>query len=513
MKLIPERTLMWVTGNEGGNPMTKSGGRRIVSTSSIIGRRRSRLVMQLRLLGAVLAFAAKAFGGSAPPALSADNSPVNLSSKYGSGHFGSWFVDGFGLPAFRYQIDEQSDPRAQQPELAGGTEAQHQVGNDHIVAAAFNHGYTELWSQDRLMQWANLYQPQSQHYAGGYGYLNTDGAVFSTLWLDRPPGASLERDFGVGYFGKVLKAAGVTVQQVIYAPFGDDPLLLDDVTISNRTSAPKRVSWFEYWDVNPYDQTGQLNRGVGQPAWDSSTMTLSVSQSGGAADDTAPLSIFAAVLAGPLDGYETSVETFFGSGTRASPAGAPGAALFAFRAPLTLAPKQTVTLRYAYGMAHADQIAGLIAKYGAQPGPFAASEQSWQSWLPKADFGVSRRWVARELAWDAYLLRSASVYEEVSGNHTITQGGYYQYFTGLNWGTRSWPHYMLPMVYADPELAREILRYTISLQPQVGGQLPYGTGPLYTCPSRELVLVHSRGVQHDDRGTVGRGEARPQAVI
>ncbi|MFI5366174.1 MAG: hypothetical protein ACHQ4J_11170, partial [Candidatus Binatia bacterium] len=82
--------------------MTKTGGRRIVSTCSIIGRRRSRLVMQLHLLGAVLAFAAKAFAGSAPPALSADNSPVNLSSKYGSGHFGSWFVDGFRLPAFRY---------------------------------------------------------------------------------------------------------------------------------------------------------------------------------------------------------------------------------------------------------------------------------------------------------------------------------------------------------------------------------------------------------------------------
>ncbi|MFI5280869.1 MAG: GH36-type glycosyl hydrolase domain-containing protein, partial [Gemmatimonadales bacterium] len=67
---------------------------------------------------------------------------------------------------------------------------------------------------------------------------------------------------------------------------------------------------------------------------------------------------------------------------------------------------------------------------------------------------------------------------EVCGAHTITQGGYYQYLSGLNLGTRSWPHYLLPMVYANPALAREILRYTIALQPQVGGQLPYGTGPL-----------------------------------
>src|SRR5262249_29739716 len=99
-------------------------------------------------------------------------------------------------------------------------------------------------------------------------------------------------------------------------------------------------------------------------------------------------------------------------------------------------------------------------------------------WLPKADFGRRSRWVARELAWDAYLLRSASVYEEVCGHHTITQGGYYQYEAGLNLGFRSWPHYLLPIVYTDPALAREILRYSIALQPQIGGRFPYGTGPL-----------------------------------
>src|SRR5262249_46235124 len=108
----------------------------------------------------------------------------------------------------------------------------------------------------------------------------------------------------------------------------------------------------------------------------------------------------------------------------------------------------------------------------------AASERAWESWVPKADFGRTRKWVARELEWDAYLLRSATVYEELCGHHTITQGGYYQYLGGFNLGYRSWLHYMLPMAYAEPALAREILRYSISLQPQGGGQLPYGTGPL-----------------------------------
>ena len=84
------------------------------------------------------------------------------------------------------------------------------------------------------------------------------------------------------------------------------------------------------------------------------------------------------------------------------------------------------------------------------------------------------RWVARELAWDAYLLRTASVYEEECGAHTITQGGYYQYTAGFNWGFRSWLHYLLPIVYTEPELAREILRYSIKLQPEV----PRGVRPV-----------------------------------
>ena len=47
----------------------------------------------------------------------------------GSGNFGQWGVDQWGLPVYHYTDNEISDPRAQQSELAGGTGAQHQVGN------------------------------------------------------------------------------------------------------------------------------------------------------------------------------------------------------------------------------------------------------------------------------------------------------------------------------------------------------------------------------------------------
>ena len=66
---------------------------------------------------------------------------------------------------------------------------------------------------------------------------------------------------------------------------------------------------------HPTRQPGGTVRRVGQPAWDPSTMTLSVAQSGGKGNDTAPLAIFAAVLAGPVDGFETSLDSFFGGST------------------------------------------------------------------------------------------------------------------------------------------------------------------------------------------------------
>jgi hypothetical protein len=423
--------------------------------------------------------------------------PDSIASAYGSGSFGRWEVDAFGLPLYRYTADEERDPNARQYELGGATRAQHQVGNDNIKGMAYNDGYTQFWSQDRLAQWANLYEPQSHHYAGGYGYLNVDGRTISTLYLDRPAGAQTEREFGVGYYHRMLRTDRVSIAENLYAPFGNDPLLLHDVTITNLGSQTRTMTWYEYWDVNPFSQTvgHQFNVGIGRPTWTSSTRTLAVAQRD--PGDRHPLSIFAAALSGPVSGFQTSLSKFFGRGTRAAPAEvvtnrvsdsiAPavrsdhvGDTLFVFRSPVRLRPGQSVTLRYAYGMAHSAQIRALVSRYAHVADPFRASELAWARWLPKADFGPSYRWVARELVWDSYLLRSATVYEEACGEHTITQGGDYEYAWGENLGMRSWLHYLLPITYSDPELAREILRYAIKLQPAGPARdalLPYGTEP------------------------------------
>jgi hypothetical protein len=431
-----------------------------------------------------MAVSAATPAAAAPPRLSRYHGHTNVASTYGSGAFGRWFSDRFRLPAYRYEVNEDTAPFAQQPELNGSTAAWHQVGNDHIVANAYNHGYVQLWSQDRRYQWANQFQPDRNHFAGGYGYLNVGGHVVSTLHSDLPAGASQQREFGVGYARRLTRAQGVSADEHVYAPFGDDPVLLHDVTITNASTVPKNVSWFEFWDVNPVQQGTKASIATGAPAYDAARRTLSVAQLP-TDEDTDPLSIYGAALKGPDGGHTSSALTFFGPGGRTAPTavasdsldstvpGTPGATLFAFRAPLRLAAGQSVTLRYAYGMAHAAAIPGIVDRYRASPDPLGASETAWARWLPQGNLDPRRRWIARELQWDAYTLRSGATYEDCAGRHIISQGGYYQYDMSFQGAFRDPLQHMLPLIYADRPLARDVLVYSAQEQPSAGGQIPY----------------------------------------
>ena len=456
-------------------------------------------------------------------------------APYGSGSFGHWRTDRFGLPAYRYAVDEERAPQAARPELLGLRNAWHQLGNDRLTANAYNHGYTQLWDQERLFQWTNLYEPAKRHYAGGYGYLRTRGGrVVSTLYDDRARGARVTRDFGSGYYERTTRLGPTAVVERVYAPFGDDPLLLHDVRIVNRSPKPLEASWFEYWDVNPAfplpdkparDGTGQVNRPVRQvhramdaPRYDRAQRTLSVAQrpsanvfipanlfvtSAGqeaprqaltpiAQVDSRPLTIFAAALAGPLAGVDTDVDAFFGDGGRARPdavaadraAGsiAPpvaeqengGRTMFAMRAPVRVPAGGSVTLRYAYGIARPEAVHPLVARYRARTQPFEASQRAWAGFAPRVSLGKRFRWLERELRWQGYMLRSFDVYDDGCGHHVIDQGGAYQYGLSYQGSYRDPLMHALPMIYLEPWVARETILYSAQEQRAGSGQMPYG---------------------------------------
>jgi hypothetical protein len=72
-------------------------------------------------------------------------------NEEGSGSFGRWMLDEAGLPAYEYQIDQYSDPRAAYPntEELDRRDHWHQVGNQRITAMASNDGTVQVYLCDR----------------------------------------------------------------------------------------------------------------------------------------------------------------------------------------------------------------------------------------------------------------------------------------------------------------------------------------------------------------------------
>ncbi|MGA9668609.1 MAG: hypothetical protein WBQ94_05330 [Terracidiphilus sp.] len=188
-----------------------------------------------------------------PDAAHATPSPATTSKSYGSGHFGEWIEDEFALPAYRYTCDQISDPKAitsVTPGILAPTEHIHQVGNDRITAIVSNEGHVRVRQDEGGPKFLNDYIPAEGQFGGGIGYLTDGHESLSTLYPGN--GSSFERIFGVGYFRKRAAGNNFELDQVISAPFGDDPVLLSQVTISNRGTSASTLRWVEYWGCRNY---------------------------------------------------------------------------------------------------------------------------------------------------------------------------------------------------------------------------------------------------------------------
>jgi hypothetical protein len=172
---------------------------------------------------------------------------------YGSGHFGRWTEDEFGLPAFEYTCNQTTDPRAATAIKAGilsPTEHIHQVGNDRITALASNNGSVRVRQDEGNPKILNDFDPETSQFGGGIGYLTDGREALSTYYDGSHP--HFERIFGAGYYRKRVAGKSYSVDQVISAPFGDDPVLLSQVTITNHRDTAATVRWVEYWGCQPY---------------------------------------------------------------------------------------------------------------------------------------------------------------------------------------------------------------------------------------------------------------------
>jgi hypothetical protein len=118
-------------------------------------------------------------------------------ASYGSGHFGRWTDDEFGLPAFEYTCNQTTDPKAAtdiKPGILKPTEHVHQVENDRITALASNFGHVRVRQDEGNPKILNDFDPEASQFAGGIGYL-TDGHETLSTYYDGSS-AHFERIFG-----------------------------------------------------------------------------------------------------------------------------------------------------------------------------------------------------------------------------------------------------------------------------------------------------------------------------
>ncbi|HVP20588.1 MAG TPA: hypothetical protein VMS73_01885 [Anaerolineaceae bacterium] len=464
----------------------------------------------------------------------------------GSGAFGRWIIDSAGLPAYSYEFDQYQDQRALYPNSERRARHDHwyQIGNDHITALASNDGTVQVYLGDRGGSFLNRFEAgsdgdkaprrsprapgarqrqnarrqrqQSTHlnhaYAGGFGFLDDGNEVWATAFRYRPSQARTRRVFGMDCYETEMTYRQIDLTRQVYAPQGDDPVLLADVQIKNQRDQAVDLYYYEYWDINVYQlklewaRTGLFaaigdrvrhevnNHFTPSIIWDGPRQALRFHQQPigqvplpdqPSDTDWSPADIFLADLSGKADAYYTDKAAFFGEGGPRQPdavrdrrAGEINPILnesrsccLVLRRPVHLEPGATIHLRYAYGTVRPGQSFELLEKY-CSGNPLDSTLHGWKDQLVYFATG-SNPVLSREMAWHAYNLLSATVYNAYYDTHLVPQGSAYLYLHGADGAPRDQALFTLPMVYLRPDLARDMLRLIMRLTHAETGAIPY----------------------------------------
>jgi hypothetical protein len=431
--------------------------------------------------------------------------------------------DSLDLPAYEYTLDQTTDPRAEyQTFLSNVTSRDHwfQLGNARVVGLAHVDGTTELFDMDEVTLVRNHVDPASGAFGGGFGYLvDVDrGIVQSTHYEDLPSGSVIQRRFGVGYATRVIRIGELTLTETTAAPDGAVPGLVQTITLTNQGSQTQHLRYLPYWDVNLWERFPGLQETGGlslarewplQAGFDSRFNGVVARPEEIPVDQSPSIYLFPTltpvVFLAPLDtsvsGYDTAESSFFGEGGRTAPAaladlqtdnssarpdprGELQPACLVLSTEVELAPGASQTLSYVYGFTNdPEEIPEILAQLYAQGALGEGAEetvgeqvvestrQAWAERLPRFDFSGYPA-LSRELTWSAWMLSSASLYSQYSQAFTVTQSGGYVYDYGLNSAPRDPLQHALALVYTDPGLAKETLRYWLRQQKQ-DGHLPY----------------------------------------
>jgi len=449
------------------------------------------------------------------------------------GIFGHWIKDEFGLPAYRYEMDQLRDPRGTwDTHLYGKSNRHwHQLGNDRLTAIATNDGWIQVYSHEFGPRWINMYRPDQRAYAGGVSLVQVAEQMVATLYRCLPKEAVVERTWGCSYSKFAVEHLGVRLERTVFAPFGDSPFLVAQIRITNLAQSAQNLTHIEYWDLHLHnidfirtmpwlpdqqarDMTSlRLYRGyacawdeklgalVARHPWAGLTSEKNLNWPSPTVNNRPDISLRPMEV--KPDRHMTERAAFFDYVSRYNPhflpeaaaktaaeaqpsipdmstqlGGALGLGVGGSKQPVlasfskhTLAPGESVVLGYAFGATPASETeAELRALDTSVERLFTTGMAAWQKFLPVVEVGDDS--LSRELAWSAYYVRSGAVYHRQFNAHTLPQGGAYQYLCGCNAGPRATLQHALPLIWLSPELAKDVIRFTLT-QTHPSGEVPY----------------------------------------
>lgn len=451
-------------------------------------------------------------------------------SNNGNGYFGKWIKGINGVTAYLYEIDQTKDVKAvTMTNKAWNDRRNHSFcfGNDRIVALCSNFGYLQLRHDERCPKFLNDYNPSKHQYGGGFGYLKGN-LLMSTYYS----GQTMRREYGAGYMRKVTENGEAQVEETMFAPYGDDPVMLKKVTIKNLSDKVINFEWYDYMGADNYQLTfthycaAQLTFNTANvsrarrclekdflrlPSIDAYGMTLRrkyrpkpnlarIGQSAAQAlfrkfasrffteknnsgFDRVPYDNTYYCLNNTVS-VLTDAESFFGKGGVENPDyfrhGKMGYSkpfgMYMLKNEFCLRPKEEKTLIFAYCYTKdRGALTELIGKYKTADidNLLYDTLNRWKTDRVAVDI-PGKEWLDRELMWHNAYLRGSMTYSDYFESHILSQGGHYQYLMGLQGAPRDQLQHALPFIYTEPYIAREHILFTLREMSDTG-ELPYAT--------------------------------------
>lgn len=347
--------------------------------------------------------------------------------------FGEW-TSAHGLPAFRYTMDQDVDPRAVWDPILDPPTRRHAVhlGNRRITLIADNYGRSGLFDEHEGLCWLTRETGVARVGDGRDRALSTA--------CDGRPGHVRERLLGPTFTIVTAADERWELDRRVVCPEGELPWVLIRLTVRNLTAQVAQVTLTEEWAVEP----ARAELLLGPAALADKPEVADIERGLWAGE----------VVLEVLDDVPFQRET---DGTTV-----------ALGIPLELAPygEQTVHLRFGQG------------RPGRVPAPDRLLETSLDELrrrLPRAEADQAPE-AAYEVPWHAALLTGGACSDAVLGGSTLNQGSAYSFRHGFNGAARDALQHALPLIYTEPDLALAVLRNTCAWG-SPDGDLPYALGP------------------------------------